>query len=131
MLKSRADITSDGGIGSALEARVNFRRKGSSDDQEYFPSRGREKLLTRESAMKSNKKPDAGKRHVRFDERGWETGRRELAPAPILDSTCPFSSPSSSRQPISRCSSFLFRAGHSKTFTSPPQTVTQTLVCDL
>src|SRR5450756_2943769 len=34
-------------------------------------------------------KPDAGNRHVRFDERGWETGRLyQRAPAPILDSTC-------------------------------------------
>src|SRR5450631_3374958 len=33
-------------------------------------------------------KPDAGNRHVRFDERGWETGRRSApAPAPNLDST--------------------------------------------
>jgi len=30
-------------------------------------------------------KPDAGDPHVRFDERGWETGLR--ATAPILDST--------------------------------------------
>ena len=43
----------------------------------------------RESAMKSVGKPDAGNRHVRFDERGWETGRRySSAPAPNLDSTC-------------------------------------------
>jgi hypothetical protein len=34
-------------------------------------------------------KPDAGNRHVRFDERGWETGRwpKAQATAPILDST--------------------------------------------
>src|SRR5262249_39584621 len=33
--------------------------------------------------------PDAGDRHVRFDERGWETGRCGMAQAtaPILDST--------------------------------------------
>jgi hypothetical protein len=32
---------------------------------------------------------DAGNRHVRFDERGWETERRRMAQAtaPILDST--------------------------------------------
>jgi hypothetical protein len=32
--------------------------------------------------------PDAGDRHVRFDERGWETGRCRMAraTAPILDS---------------------------------------------
>jgi hypothetical protein len=34
-------------------------------------------------------KPNAGNRHVRFDERGWETGRCPMAQAtaPILDST--------------------------------------------
>ena len=32
-------------------------------------------------------KPDAGDPHVRFDERGWETGLR--ATAPVLDSTGP------------------------------------------
>src|SRR5262252_2171821 len=30
----------------------------------------------RESAVKPVGKPDAGNPHVRFDERGWETGRR-------------------------------------------------------
>jgi hypothetical protein len=46
--------------------------------------------------------PDAGDRHVRFDERGWETGRCRMAQAtaPILDSTliadqeCPRGCPS-------------------------------------
>src|SRR3974390_1772436 len=35
--------------------------------------------------------PDAGDRHVRFDERGWETGRCRMAQAtaPILASTEP------------------------------------------
>src|SRR5512136_1781213 len=32
--------------------------------------------LVRESAVKPVGKPDAGNPHVRFDERGWETGRR-------------------------------------------------------
>jgi hypothetical protein len=32
--------------------------------------------LARESTMKPVGKPDAGNPHVRFDERGWETGRR-------------------------------------------------------
>jgi hypothetical protein len=40
--------------------------------------------------MKPVGKPDARNEHVRFDERGWETGRRlASAPAPILDSTNP------------------------------------------
>ncbi len=40
-------------------------------------------------AMKPVGEPDAGDRHVRFDERGWETERRRMAQAtaPILDST--------------------------------------------
>ena len=40
--------------------------------------------------MKPAGKPDAGNRHVRFDERGWETERWPIGPqatAPILDST--------------------------------------------
>jgi hypothetical protein len=40
-------------------------------------------------AMKPVGEPDAGERHVRFDERGWETERCRMAEAtaPILDST--------------------------------------------
>ena len=40
-------------------------------------------------AMKPVGKPDAGNRHVRFDERGGETGRLPMAQAtaPFLDST--------------------------------------------
>jgi hypothetical protein len=42
----------------------------------------------REPAMKPVGRPDAPNGHVRFDERGWETGSRlTAAPAPILDST--------------------------------------------
>jgi hypothetical protein len=39
--------------------------------------------------MKPVGEPDAGNRHVRFDERGWETERCQMAQAtaPILDST--------------------------------------------
>ena len=44
--------------------------------------------LVRESAVKPVGKPDALIGHVRFDERGWETGRRSASVlAPILDST--------------------------------------------
>ena len=50
---------------------------------------GRRLVRIREPMMKSVGKPDAGNRHVRFDERGWETGRRYASvPAPVLDSTC-------------------------------------------
>ena len=46
-------------------------------------------LLSVYLAVKPVGKPDAGNRHVRFDERGWETGRCRMAQAtaPILDST--------------------------------------------
>ena len=39
--------------------------------------------------MKPVGEPDAGNRHVRFDERGWETERCRMAQAtaPILNST--------------------------------------------
>src|SRR2546427_3847767 len=44
--------------------------------------------LVRESTVKPVGKPDAGNPHVRFDERGWETGRRFASVlAPILGST--------------------------------------------
>jgi hypothetical protein len=41
--------------------------------------------------MKPVGEPDAVAPHVRFDERGWETGRCRMAQAtaPILDSTSP------------------------------------------
>src|SRR2546430_3456598 len=46
--------------------------------------------LVRESPVKPVGKPDAGNRHVGFDERGWEAGRRSASVlAPILDSTRP------------------------------------------
>jgi hypothetical protein len=39
-------------------------------------------------AVKPVGEPDARNPHVRFDERGWETGRPFLSvPAPVLDST--------------------------------------------
>src|SRR5438128_11308009 len=37
--------------------------------------------IVRESTVKPVGKPDAGNPHVRFDERGWETGRRSCASA--------------------------------------------------
>src|SRR3989442_8806622 len=53
-----------------------------------YDSRGQEPRV-RESAMKPVGKPDARNGHVRFDERGRETGRRLTSvPAPVLDSTC-------------------------------------------
>jgi hypothetical protein len=46
-------------------------------------------LLSVYLAVKPVGEPDAGNRHVRFDERGWETERCRMAQAtaPILDST--------------------------------------------
>jgi hypothetical protein len=47
------------------------------------------RLLSVYLAVKPVGEPDAGDRHVRFDERGWETERCRMAQAtaPILDST--------------------------------------------
>ena len=54
----------------------------------FYGSRGHGPRV-RESEMKPAGKPDARNGHVRFDERGWETGRPLASvPAPILDSTC-------------------------------------------
>jgi hypothetical protein len=44
-------------------------------------------LLLRESAAKPVGKPDAGNPHVRFDERGWETGRPKRRQHPRPSST--------------------------------------------
>src|SRR3979490_3528001 len=46
-------------------------------------------LLSVYLAVKPVGEPDAGDRHVRFDERGWETERCRMAQAtaPLLDST--------------------------------------------
>src|SRR5580765_2228322 len=44
----------------------------------YCGSAGPGCKLVRESAMKPVGKPDALIGHVRFDERGWETGRRSV-----------------------------------------------------
>ena len=53
----------------------------------FYGSRGQEPRV-REPATKPVGKPDARNGHVRFDERGWETGRRYASvPALILDST--------------------------------------------
>ena len=45
----------------------------------------------RESAMKTVGKPDAGNRHVRFDERGWEAGTALHGQHPRPPSTLPAS----------------------------------------
>jgi len=53
-----------------------------------FSGSGGQGPRVREPAMKPAGKPDARNGHVRFDERGWETGRPLASvPAPILDST--------------------------------------------
>jgi len=70
-----------------------------------YDSRGQEPR-GRESAMKPVGKPDARNGHVRFDERGRETGRRSASvPAPVLDSTCGGAKarlPPSSYEPLQR-----------------------------
>ena len=52
-----------------------FPRNGCLENWAWSGCRGRWARV-RESTMKPVGKPDAGNPHVRFDERGWETGRR-------------------------------------------------------
>ncbi len=62
--------------------------KRCSENSARFGYAGSNWGLVRESAVKPVGKPDAGNLHVRFDERGWETGRRSASVlAPSLDST--------------------------------------------
>ena len=82
-------------IGDEPANTINDRRR-----PEIAVSRGEGELLTVPKpravsllsvclAVKPVGEPDAGDRHVRFDERGWETERCRMAQAtaPILDST--------------------------------------------
>ena len=57
-------------------------------EQKNGMTKGRQKWRDAPLTKKAPYKPDAGDRHVRFDERGWETGRCQMAQAtaPILDS---------------------------------------------
>jgi hypothetical protein len=59
-------------------------------------------------AVKPVGKPDAGNPHVRFDERGRETGccRMAQATAPVLDSTC---APTARITSGGSCSTMLFK----------------------
>jgi hypothetical protein len=86
-----------GGTGTALPekaAQGAIARHPSVFDETDFRRVGRVPApgsrcvaLLRESAMKPVGKPDAGNRHVRFDERGWESGRPETGHHPRLTST--------------------------------------------
>jgi hypothetical protein len=69
-----------------------FQRKLYREAKEIKPlhrGRLRLELFSVCLAVKPVGEPDAGDRHVRFDERGWETERCQMAQAtaPILDST--------------------------------------------
>src|ERR1035437_6850900 len=71
---------------------VSIRWNGSAVSWACSGSAVRQVSRVGESARKPAGKADAGNRHVRFDERGWQTGRRSASvPAPNLDPT---------RQPI-------------------------------
>ena len=79
-----------GGTRCPRKALVSFRWNGSSVSWACSGSGVCYVSRVRESAMKPVGKPDAGNRHVRFDERGWETERRSASvPAPNLDSRLP------------------------------------------
>src|SRR5882762_2661285 len=70
------------GIVTRLAERAGFRPNLSSGDMVWFAWHGGD---LRELCENSVGKPDAGNRHVRFDERARETGRSGTAP--FLDST--------------------------------------------
>jgi hypothetical protein len=58
-------------------------------EQKNGVTNARQKWRDAPLTKKAPYEPDAGNRHVRFDERGWETERCRMAQAtaPILDST--------------------------------------------
>src|SRR5258707_167100 len=66
--------------------RKNARGAGRTKE---WNDKARQKWRLCRLTKKAPYKPDAGDRHVRFDERGWETERCRMAQAtaPILDST--------------------------------------------
>jgi hypothetical protein len=68
------DVHVSGGI-NGFVVRQFFRPRCSAS-WAYWNSAASRRSLVRESAVKPVGKPDAGNRHVRFDERGSETGRR-------------------------------------------------------
>jgi hypothetical protein len=50
-------------------------------EQKKEMTKGEKKWRDASLTKKAPYKPDAGNRHVRFDERGWETGRWPKAPS--------------------------------------------------
>ena len=82
-------------IGDEPANTINDRRRrrllcrGAKESLLTVPKPRAVSLLSVYLAVKPVGEPDAGDRHVRFDERGWETERCRMAQAtaPILDST--------------------------------------------
>src|SRR4029434_5129944 len=74
------------GDGNVRSGWKNARGAGRTKE---WSNNARQKWRDAPLTKKAPYKPDAGNRHVRFDERGWETERRRMAQAtaPILDST--------------------------------------------
>src|ERR1022692_3840575 len=58
------------------ELRIKLYRKAKNKDRPWKVVAATKGGLVRESTVKPVGKPDAGNRPVRFDERGWKTGRR-------------------------------------------------------
>src|SRR5207253_8526147 len=77
--------TARDGDGNVRSGWKNARRAGRTKE---WSNNARQKWRDAPLTKKAPYKPDAGNRHVRFDERGWETERRRMAQAtaPILDS---------------------------------------------
>ena len=82
-------------IGDEPANTINDRRRrrllcrGAKESLLTVPKPRAVSLLSVYLAVKPVGEPDAGDRHVRFDERGWETERCRMAQAtaPILNST--------------------------------------------
>src|SRR5271166_5018629 len=74
------------GDGNVRSGWKNARGAGRTKE---WSNNARQKWRDAPLTNKAPYKPDAGKPHVRFDERGWETERCRMAQAtaPILDST--------------------------------------------
>src|SRR6516165_4130338 len=78
----RAYGISCGGVTRCITAApIASQKMRCSASWEYYRFAERSWSLVREFAVKPVGKPDALIGHVRFDERGWETGRRSGASA--------------------------------------------------
>ena len=85
-----SDVLDDGGVDRCIGVSLTVPEASDTSRRSCVAGEGHTCAGDgREPAMKSVGKPDAGNPHVRFDERGRETGccQQAQATAPFLDST--------------------------------------------